>query len=611
MSKTQIRIGNASGYWGDDPLALSRQVRGGQLDYITMDFLAEITMSIMQKQKNRDPQSGYAKDFLKMLKDVLPDLKAKGIRIITNAGGVNPQACALAIQQLAKQLGIPKLKIAVVFGDDIKENLPQMVAAGHAFRNMETGEEFAGVQDRIEAANIYFGALPVVKALEHEPDLVITGRVTDTGITLAPMIYEFGWSHSDWNSLAAGIIAGHIMECGSQACGGNFTDWQKVPSFHNIGYPLVEMRSDGSFVVTKHENTGGLISTDTVREQLFYEMGNPKSYITPDVIADFSSIKLRDLGTNRVEVFGIRGFEPTPLYKVSMAYRDGFKNTGLIAISGPNARRKAETFADIFWQKVGSDFADVQTEYVGWNACHQSLGGATEGNEILLRLGARDDDAEKLVQFAKTIPTLILGGPPGVTVVGGVPKPAEVISYWPALLDKNAVMPRVAILGSDGVFQEVPETKGCLVGNFQEPQQMCQTATKASMPIKQAMCENGTHTFLDIALARSGDKGDTCNVGVIARSQEAYEFLKEFLTAQRMKDLFQELCLGKVTRYELPSLYGFNFMLENALGGGGTLTLRLDAQGKTFAQALIRQKVNIPERVLQGVRSSQLFAKNL
>ena len=601
MSQKTISIGNAGGYWGDDPNALERQVFGGRLDYISMDFLAEITMSILQKQRSSDPDAGYARDFLPMLKKVLPKLLADGTTIITNAGGVNPQACAEAITKLANELGLNP-KIAIVYGDDILPELDSLQKSGIKFDNMEDGTAFAPIASRIQAANIYFGAAPVVEALKWKPNIIITGRVTDTGITIAPMIHEFGWSLHDWNRLAHGIVAGHIIECGSQSTGGNFTDWEKVESFDNIGYPIVEVSEDGSFIVTKHKISGGLVSVDTVREQLFYEMGSPTAYTTPDVVADFSSIKLEQAGPNRVRVFGIRGFEPTPLYKVSMAYEDGYKATGSIMISGPNARKKAEAFARIFWNRLAGPFEETLTEYVGHDACHRSLVHQADGNEILLRLGARALDDKGLRLFGKTIPALILSGPPGVAVIGGVPKPTKVMSYWPALMPKTAVEPKIALYERGRIIEE-KQVSTTPTGQFQPNELDAQVATKPSLSIEAAIKDHaqaGSQILRNIALARSGDKGDTANIGVLARSQAAYDFLDKYLTAQRVKNWFQELCTGKVTRYSLPGMQGFNFLLEEALGGGGTRTLRIDAQGKTFAQALLAQKVQIPADVLNA-----------
>ncbi len=590
--KTNITIGNAGGYWGDDPKALERQVFSGRLDYISMDFLAEITMSILQKQKQNDPEAGYARDFLPMLKTVLPKLMADRTTIITNAGGVNPQSCAKAIAQLAAGLGLEP-KIAIVYGDDILPDLSKLQAEGIAFDNMETGESFASVQTRIQAANIYFGAAPVVRALKWNPDIVITGRVTDTGITMAPMIHEFGWSLTDWDKLAHGIVAGHIIECGSQSTGGNFTDWEKVSSFDNIGYPIVDIQADGSFFVTKHKGSGGLVTTDTVREQLFYEMGSPKAYITPDVVADFSSIQLEQAGPDRVRVFGVKGNEPTPLYKVSMAYEDGYKSVGSIMISGPDARRKAEAFSKIFWNRCTGPFEETLTEYVGFNACHRSLVHAQDGNEILLRLGARAKEEKELKLFGKMIPSLILSGPPGVAVIGGVPKAQKVMSYWPALMPKSAVHPTIALF-EKGELTATELVKDTPTGHFEVKEPSVQIAKTPSRSLPDILGEQsapGAVLIRDIALGRSGDKGDTANIGIMARSREAYDLLEKYLTAQRVKDLFQELCLGEVKRYSLPNLLGFNFLLEESLGGGGTRTLRIDAQGKTFAQALLAQKL--------------------
>ncbi|MBI2602810.1 MAG: DUF1446 domain-containing protein [Deltaproteobacteria bacterium] len=606
--KQPLKIGNAGGYWGDDPTALKRQVSKGKLDYITIDFLAEITMSIMQKQFQRDPTQGYAYDFLGMIKDVLPQLLANKTRLITNAGGINPQACAKAILDLAKTMGLSP-RIAVVYGDNILGNIDDLERQGANFRNMETGENFSHIRKNLEAANVYFGATPVVEALRRwQPDIIITGRVTDTGITLAPMIYEFGWELNDWDKLASGIIAGHTLECGAQATGGNFSDWELVENFNEIGFPIAEVNPDGSFVLTKHEETGGLVSVNTVREQVFYEMGDPKSYITPDVVADFSTIRLHQEEKNRVLVSGIRGYEPTPLYKISMAYQEGFRCSGTILISGPFARKKAERFASIFWKRWGDNppFDEVSTEYVGWNSCHRSLGHAEEGAEILLRLGVRSKKESLVKAFRRMIAPLVLSGPPGVSVLAeGLGKVQSVIGYWPALISKELVTPKIALvedLANTEANVAIP-----LMGSFSLSTHPDQVAESPSQNLAEFLAElNQADSFplYRICLARSGDKGDTANIGVLARSEKAYAFLKEYLSAQRVKDWFQELCHGKVSRYSLDGLLGLNFLLEKSLGGGGSRTLRADAQGKTFSQAVLRQKVVIPRDVLNDVSSN-------
>ncbi|MFN2371999.1 MAG: acyclic terpene utilization AtuA family protein, partial [Candidatus Krumholzibacteriia bacterium] len=333
MKKT-IRIGNAGGFWGDDLDAFRRQLMGGPLDYITMDFLAEITMSILRRQQEKDPQLGYAADFLAQLEPTLPEIVARGVKVITNAGGMNPEGLGRRIRDLARAQGLA-VKVGVVDGDDIAGRLDELRATGEHFANMETGADFGAVRDRVVAANVYLGAEPVVAALDAGCQIVVTGRVTDTGITLAPMIHEFGWAMDDWDRLAAGIVAGHVIECGAQATGGNITDWHEVRSFHAIGYPIIEMTDSGAFTVTKHPRTGGLVNEKTVKEQLIYEMGDPAQYISPDGVAFFDTVRLEDRGRNRVRISGVRGGPAPEMFKVSMAYDDGFKADGEVLVSGP------------------------------------------------------------------------------------------------------------------------------------------------------------------------------------------------------------------------------------------------------------------------------------
>ena len=601
VSKSVIRIGNASGYWGDDPKALKRQVEKGSLDYITMDFLAEITMSILQKQLEKDPTLGYAKDFIPMLEEVLPELLRKGTKLITNAGGMNPEACCKKIKEIAEKMGLNP-KIALVSGDNLLPHMEMLYPEKSFFDNMETGEKFADVCDKLACANVYYGAAPVVEALKNwDPDIIITGRVTDTGITLAPMIHEFGWSLKDWDKLASGIVAGHLLECGSQATGGNFSDWKKVKSFDEIGYPIAEVSPDGTFVLTKHENTGGLVSVDTVREQLFYEMGSPEAYITPDVVADFSTIELTPAGEDRVKISSVKGYEPTSQYKVSMAYHGGYKAVGSLIISGPEARLKAEKFAEIFWNKYDEPFDETITEYFGSDACQKSLGRTEDPSEILLRLGARDSDKAKITRFAKGIPALILSGPPGVAAAGGTARVQGIVNYWPALLDKKYVHPEVKALGDTQFIPITSTEEGDFDLFLQRKSQIADEKSETLEKVLKSFGSGAKHPLSRICLARSGDKGDSANIGVLARSPSAYLFLKENLTAQVMKNLFSEICFGKVVRYELENLLGLNFLLEESLGGGGSVTLRSDAQGKTFAQALLRQKVFIPREILDEV----------
>lgn len=442
--KNVIRIASGQGFWGDLQSAPLQQVTGGDIDYLMMDYLAEVTMSILQKQRMRNPALGYAKDLVDVCREILPHLMEKGITLITNGGGVNPEAARDRIFEVARELGITGLRIGVVLGDDILPRIHDLVAGGHVMEHMETGEPIATVGDRLLSANVYTGALPVVEALRQGAQIIITGRTTDTGLTLAPMIHAFGWSMDDWDRLAAGTVAGHINECGAQATGGNFLgDWESLPDMTVPGFPIIEAYPDGSFVVTKHPGTGGAVTRETVSEQLLYEIGDPTEYITPDCIADFTSIQLEDLGDDRVRVHGVKGRPATPFYKVSASYLDGYVAFGSLTYSAPDAYRKAKA-ADVLLrnrlERLGLVFDEIRTEFVGMNACHGPLAAAIEPNEVMMRIGVRGRDRAAVERFAKELAPLILTGPPSVTgFSGGRPKPSDVVAYFPALLDKRVV----------------------------------------------------------------------------------------------------------------------------------------------------------------------------
>jgi hypothetical protein len=447
--KQSIRIASGQGFWGDLLTAPLDQVTRGPVDYLMMDYLAEVTMSIMQKQKRKDPRLGYARDLVPLMEKLLPTLVEKNIRVITNGGGVNPAACRDAIFEAARKLGIRRLKIGVVLGDDILDQLHVLRAGGIMLKNMETGEDLAGVMDRVMSANVYFGAWPVVEALRQGAQVVITGRTTDTGLTLAPMIHEFGWKQDDWDRLSAGTVAGHILECGGQASGGNFSaDWKSVPDLAHIGFPIAEAHPDGEVVITKHEKSGGLVSLQTVKEQLMYEIGDPRKYITPDCVADFTSIRLAADGPNRVRMTGVRGAPATDTYKVSMSFLDGYTAVGTLTYAWPEALEKARAADGILRTRLadlGLAFDEIRTEFVGFNSCHGPLSVLPpEVNEVVLRVGVRGYDRAAVERFGMELAPLILTGPPAVTgFAGGRPKPSEVIAYWPALMPKTAVTPRV------------------------------------------------------------------------------------------------------------------------------------------------------------------------
>jgi len=452
-----VSIANGQGFWGDSILGPIRLLREGPLDYLTLDYLAEVTMSIMQKLKSRDPGKGYATDFVRLLDRVLPELLEKDVRVVANAGGVNPHACKDAVLEAVRRHGLPEVKIAVVEGDDILDQLDAMLAAGETLTNMDTGEPLASVRDRVTSANVYLGAFPIAEALGQGARIVITGRGTDPGLVLGPMIHEFGWKEGEWDLLAAGTVAGHIVECGAQCTGGNFTDWRRVPDLAMVGYPIIEAQADGSFHVTKHAGTGGVVDESSVLHQLAYEMGDPANYVTPDVVADFTSFDLAQDGDDRVRVSGVRGTPETDTYKVSLSYHDGWKSVGELTISGPDALEKARLCSEIVWKRLeydGFTYSEEErlVEYVGANVCHAGIPvpGASEPAEVVLRLGVKGPDRAKVARFGPELVPLVTSGPPGVTgFAGGRPKATEIIGFWPALVSKEHIQTKVTVFSSE------------------------------------------------------------------------------------------------------------------------------------------------------------------
>jgi len=448
-----VRVAAGQGFWGDWLEAPARQVQGGPIDYLMMDYLAEVTMSIMQKQKSRDPATGYARDFVPAMERILPDLAAKGIRVTSNAGGVNPRACAEAVLETARRQGLAgRIRVGLITGDDILHRLDELLARGHELRDLDTGRPLSDIRDRVRSANAYLGMAPVVEALRGGADIVITGRVTDTGLTLGPLAHELGWRADDWDRIAAGTIAGHIIECGAQASGGNLLrDWERVRGLERVGFPLVEMGSDGTFVVTKHPGTGGVVNIASVTEQLVYEMGDPRSYITPDGIADFTTIRLRQRGKDRVQVSGIKGTPRTTMLKVSIAYFYGYKAVGTLVYAWPDAFAKANAADRVLRARLrdlGLEFEQVLTEFVGADATHGRLAGVPDPDapEVQLRVGVRARDKAPVERFTREIAPLVLTGPPSVTgFAGGRPAVEEIVAYWPALVDRREIEPHVRV----------------------------------------------------------------------------------------------------------------------------------------------------------------------
>lgn len=451
--KETIRIASGQGFWGDRLQAPVEQVRRGPIDYLMLDYLAEVTMSIMQKQRSRDPAQGYARDFVPLMGEIFPDCVEKNIRVVANAGGVNTDACGEAVLAEARRAGLGgRARVGLVSGDDIMHRLDELVDAGHELRNMDTGAPLSDVIGRIQSANAYIGARPIVDALNRGAHVVITGRSTDTALTYAPMMHAFGWDPTDWDRIAAGVVAGHINECGAQASGGNsLVAWKHITDLSDVGYPIIEASPDGTFFVTKHEGTGGLINRQVVAEQILYEMGDPRTYITPDVVADFTTIHLEDAGTNRVRVHGVKGSKATDMLKVSISYSAGYKAVGTLVYAWPDAAEKARMADRVLRERLdrmGLAFDEIRTELVGWNSTHGHLAGEPPADlpEVELRVGVRAQEKAPVEAFTREIAPLILTGPPSVTgFAGGRPRVQDIVAYWPALIDRRQIEPNLRV----------------------------------------------------------------------------------------------------------------------------------------------------------------------
>ncbi|HLW53812.1 MAG TPA: acyclic terpene utilization AtuA family protein [Candidatus Angelobacter sp.] len=451
-----IRIANGSAFWGDSPEAPIQLLRGGPLDYLTLDYLAEITMSILQKQRARDPRAGFATDFPGVVKRGAREIVEGGVKVVANAGGINPEGCGQAVAAVLKAAGYEgRIKIGVVVGDDIMPRLDQLLERGVAFTNIDTGAPLSEIRSQVQSANVYFGAFPIADALCRGASIVITGRCNDAALALGPMIREFGWKADDWDRLSAGTIAGHVIECGAQCTGGNCqADWQSTPDFAGIGYPIIEAEADGSFVVTKHSNTGGRVSVAGVTEQLLYEIGDPRNYITPDCIADFTTIAIEQQAADRVRLSRIRGRAATEFYKVSISYAAGYKSVGTLVYSWPDAYAKARAADRILrerFERMGLMFDAVHSDFVGVSATHGAMAGEPSPDiaEVGLRLAVRSGDKNAVERFTRELVPIALNGPPSVTGLGvGRPKSEEIIAYWPALIPKSLVAPEVKVFSS-------------------------------------------------------------------------------------------------------------------------------------------------------------------
>lgn len=589
---TTVRIGCASAFWGDTSTAAAQLVSGGNLDYLVFDYLAEITMSLMAGARLKDPQAGFAGDFIEVLAPLLTQLAEQNIRVISNAGGVNPQACAAALQAACDQAGV-QLKIAVLLGDDLQGQLKNPADIREMF-------SCAPLPRMCVSTNAYLGAPGIVEALRLGADIVITGRVVDSAVVSAALVHEFGWSWHDYDKLAQAALAGHIIECGAQCTGGNFTDWREVPDYEHIGFPIVEVSADGQFLVSKPEGSGGLVTPLTVGEQMLYEIGDPQAYLLPDVICDFTQVKLQQQGKNVVQVHGAKGLPPSDKYKVSATYPDGFRCTASCLMAGIDAVDKArrvsqaiiDKTAEMFSLRGWAPYSETHVELLGSEATYGPHGQRRDSREVVIKIAVRHPDKRALVLFSKEIAQAATGMAPGLTgIVGGRPTVYPVIRLFSFLIDKNACTLQIDMAG---------ERHPC---TLPDPVALDSADLPlAHQPPKPQGRADASVPLVKLAVARSGDKGNHSNIGVMPRHPDYLPWIAEALTPSVVVDWMRHVLdplLGRVERWYLPGTHSLNFLLENALGGGGVASLRIDPQGKAFAQQLLEIQIPVPQSIAE------------
>jgi hypothetical protein len=603
----QVLIGGASGAWGDSPRAIP-QLLGSPVHYLMMDYLAEVSMSLLARARLKSPEAGFPPDFVQYLKPCLAQIAARGVKVVSNAGGVNPEGCKAALLEACAELGV-SLRIATVTGDDVMPFIERLRADG-----IREAVSQAQLPRRLLTANAYLGALPIKAALDLGADIVITGRCADSALALGILMHEFAWAADDYDRLAAGSLVGHLLECGAQGVGGLHTDWERVPNWENIGYPIAECQSDGCFVLTKPDATGGLVTPGTAAEQVLYEIGDPAAYVLPDVIADFSHVQLRQAGAQRVHVSGARGAPPTRQYKVSATYQDGYRAVATISIVGPRAAAKAEHTAQallararlIFRERGLEDFSATHSEVLGAEASYGAGSRARASREVLLRLVVVHADPKCLDLFARELGSVGISFAPGTTgIYGGRPKATPQIRLFTLFIDKTLLPPPVVRLGSEEI--PVPIPAGPMPPVFM-PEANAPKAAPAAPESPAADDASGAERIavplMRLALARSGDKGDSANIAIIARDPAYVDVIRREVTAARMAEHFRHLVQGRVVRFEAPGLNAFNFLLQDALGGGGMASLRIDPQGKAYGQMALEMMVQVPPGLLQPDEST-------